>query len=584
MYFAARGIGTSSSWEPNQTHPPSLTSSTDAYRSPARVLLSGLGADELLGGYSRHRAAFSSTPGSPNWIALIDELQLDLDRISTRNLGRDDRIIAHHAREVRYPFLDSKVVESLARLAVHLKCDPELGRGIGDKLVLRCLAHSLGLHHASRLEKRAIQFGARSAKLENIAKGTVELVEEARLNSDSTESLDRFKLIQTVRPRLTRRQVEKLVSRLHRTSEDERTGTVPSDLVLSTLTVTSSPVQEIAILAYPAHLETARRLCSAAQPIPNPPTPLYRITSIPLKGLGILANRTIKVGEVIIAERPIMIMPERLECLHQRTLDQVHFVVFDEMRYASQLALSSLSSTDTDTHPMVSKIWNNEICLELDSHSDSTSSSSTYAYSAVYPMIARCNHACACNARWHFDASLFALKLCAVRDIEVGEQITVSYIHHLIPRLDRRKKLKEKWGFECDCKACSWHSVEDQAASDRRRNLLSVEEAFFNQFLSLIPSFSQDDEDRRQFDRLLQATGSEAHDLIRRAQRALDWLGEEDLTEERATFLAAMAVICYHGTTDRTRAGEIARDCIDVVRAVKGFDSADTKELERYME
>lgn len=41
-----------------------------AYTSPARVLLNGLGSDELLGGYGRHRTAFKAG----GWQAVIDEV------------------------------------------------------------------------------------------------------------------------------------------------------------------------------------------------------------------------------------------------------------------------------------------------------------------------------------------------------------------------------------------------------------------------------------------------------------------------------------------------------------------------------
>ncbi|PLW16246.1 hypothetical protein PCASD_18112 [Puccinia coronata f. sp. avenae] len=165
LFFAASGVG-------SRQIDPNTDDVIQCDRTPARVFLSGLGADELLGGYSRHRSAFSSA--SP-WANLIEELQLDIDRIPTRNLGRDDRIIAHHGREVRYPFLDREVIATLASLPVHLKCDLGLEKGTGDKFLLRVLAQELGLSRASSLVKRAIQFGARSAKLEGTEKGTAEL-------------------------------------------------------------------------------------------------------------------------------------------------------------------------------------------------------------------------------------------------------------------------------------------------------------------------------------------------------------------------------------------------------------------------
>lgn len=62
LYFAAYGIGKVRSGPDAQPEP---------YTSPARVLLNGLGSDELLGGYGRHRTAFHAG----GWQAVIDEVR-----------------------------------------------------------------------------------------------------------------------------------------------------------------------------------------------------------------------------------------------------------------------------------------------------------------------------------------------------------------------------------------------------------------------------------------------------------------------------------------------------------------------------
>ncbi|KAF3920882.1 hypothetical protein ABW21_db0206137 [Orbilia brochopaga] len=137
-----------------------------------KVLLSGLGADELFGGYARHGTAFHRT-GYPG---LIDELELDLTRLGKRNLGRDDRIIANWGREARFPFLDERLLREVIAWPVTDKC------GFGaipagsdwdvldnEKKVLRLLAWKLGMRNVAEEKKRAIQFGARTAKME--AKG-----------------------------------------------------------------------------------------------------------------------------------------------------------------------------------------------------------------------------------------------------------------------------------------------------------------------------------------------------------------------------------------------------------------------------
>src|ERR1700730_8004846 len=83
-----------------------------------------------------------------------------------RNLGRDDRIISSHGKETRHPFLSLSVVSFLADLPVHVKVDPRLELGTGDKILLRLAARKLGLAEASQRKKRAMQFGSHSARME----------------------------------------------------------------------------------------------------------------------------------------------------------------------------------------------------------------------------------------------------------------------------------------------------------------------------------------------------------------------------------------------------------------------------------
>src|SRR5260370_42421941 len=98
-----------------------------------------------------------------------------MERLPTRNLGRDARFISSHGKETRHPFLSLSFVSFVASLPIHYKTDPRLDVGFGDKMLLRLAARQLGLIEASSRKKRAMQFGSHSARMDGERRGDVVL-------------------------------------------------------------------------------------------------------------------------------------------------------------------------------------------------------------------------------------------------------------------------------------------------------------------------------------------------------------------------------------------------------------------------
>lgn len=186
LYFASRGQGTTI---PTGEEAGAKTPMEVGYTTTARVLLSGLGADELFAGYSRHVAGFERS----GFQGLIDEIDLDVGRLGKRNLGRDDRVISHWGREARYPYLDEDFLSWATRTPVWERCGFGTAATNGEaaagattaveassiepgKKALRLVALNLGMSQVAREKKRAIQFGSRTAKMESgRTRGTTQL-------------------------------------------------------------------------------------------------------------------------------------------------------------------------------------------------------------------------------------------------------------------------------------------------------------------------------------------------------------------------------------------------------------------------
>ncbi|CAI5758072.1 unnamed protein product [Candida verbasci] len=175
-------------WQEFETTPDNFITRLDHYDSTSKVLFSGLGADELFGGYSRHEGIFNEINEENNYKELANSLNYDISIIHQRNLSRDDKVISCWGKELRYPYLDeffvNWVIESIPP-QLKFKYEIKQNKKGKDQLyptrkyLLRELAKYLQMNWVSLELKRAIQFGAKSAKMEigqNKTKGTDELL------------------------------------------------------------------------------------------------------------------------------------------------------------------------------------------------------------------------------------------------------------------------------------------------------------------------------------------------------------------------------------------------------------------------
>ncbi|KAI1375495.1 SET domain-containing protein [Hypoxylon crocopeplum] len=183
----------------------------------------------------------------------------------------------------------------------------------------------------------------------------------------------------------------------------------------------------------------------------------YKMADIPGKGKGLVATRRINRTEVIMADWasvvvdlnfPISVRRAQGYHLLHRAADQL-----SDPDRVLQLARNSASSADI----MEDVLRTNAFSFSLYGE----------PHMALYPEVSRINHACRPNAFIRFTPTSLAVSIVALRDIEPGEEINITYVPMGKTREERQAGLL-KWGFNCTCALCTASKAE-VAASDYRR-------------------------------------------------------------------------------------------------------------------
>ncbi|KII86628.1 hypothetical protein PLICRDRAFT_43264 [Plicaturopsis crispa FD-325 SS-3] len=212
----------------------------------------------------------------------------------------------------------------------------------------------------------------------------------------------------------------------------------------------------------------------ALPPCPDwPDESRFEIVAMDGKGEGMRATKDIAPGEVIVVEYPIVSIPY-MTSTSQKTrkeqLDSIFERVRDPEHRAELLGLANCKPPEVC--PREEGIVRTNGIAIYPRVPPGTSEANRIA-SGVFLKISKCNHSCAFNASYKWDVHTFTLKLYAVKPIRAGEEITITYIGTLASsRADRRKVLKERYFFECECSGCALPTPKDVKASDSRRTAL----------------------------------------------------------------------------------------------------------------
>jgi len=167
------------------------------------------------------------------------------------------------------------------------------------------------------------------------------------------------------------------------------------------------------------------------------------------KGLAMFAKTKILPGRVLMVERPLIVMPDKV--YYSKNLDKIGKWVDKQISRLGPEEKKCFSSlTDGGGRPGP---------LNLRSRTFFTNDMNYGGEAGLFPAMARSNHSCCPNADFVSRPDLDVQVLVAVAPIEAGEEVCISYLPQAEEGSDVRKirqnYLKSFYGFRCQCSICT---------------------------------------------------------------------------------------------------------------------------------
>ena len=140
---------------------PTFAVIEQAKKDKSKIVLTGLGSDEIFAGYSSHRKAFEK-----GFKAVEKEVENRIKNVK-RDLERDKSIEDYFKIKIETPFLDKKIISFGKKIPTKLKISKNK-----NKIILRKIGKKIGLpKFVYERKKKAIQYGSGTQKeLKKLAK------------------------------------------------------------------------------------------------------------------------------------------------------------------------------------------------------------------------------------------------------------------------------------------------------------------------------------------------------------------------------------------------------------------------------
>ncbi|KAI0317801.1 hypothetical protein OF83DRAFT_1171658 [Amylostereum chailletii] len=195
----------------------------------------------------------------------------------------------------------------------------------------------------------------------------------------------------------------------------------------------------------------------------------FSIVDIAGKGKSMVAARDFELGELVVAERPLLVLPETM--VYQPPYRSAGDVIAALIEHTMPPHVKRLYFDLRNSHPNTPGMSAAEGISNTNGLTLGLFPGWPGPYDAVFYYVSRANHSCSPNVRSSWELDAFTYELRAQRPIRVGEEITINYTNVYFPYEERQQDHISHWCFTCTCRACSLPPRE-RSQSDARRRIL----------------------------------------------------------------------------------------------------------------
>lgn len=264
-------------------------------------------------------------------------------------------------------------------------------------------------------------------------------------------------------------------------------------------------------------------------------------------GFGVVSCQQIKTGSLIMSEKPLVTVPANFS---QRSF----LTQLQRLDREGRESFFALRNTFTKFQPIEGIVKTNAIPLGKGS-----------ATGAIFPNCSRFNHSCTANAAYHWNEDAGEEKVFAVKDIDLGDEITVTYVPDevwTLPSKERKEQIARMFGFDCLCTRCACEDQMERTKSDKRRTRIA-------------------EIDKNVGDGVLIMTNPSKALLL--CREALSLLQEEEESTPRfeVVLYDAFQICVAHG--DLARASRFAELAAEAKEAWQGNDATGLAEMRAYI-